>query len=306
MKKILENISENREAFLKLRKTHIGASDVPTILGLNRWKSPFELWAEKTTDIIDADNDTDHLWYGREAEDLVAKLFLRRNPEFKLTAPDSVFVHNEYEWLTCSPDRFIDNDGLLECKTTISNNDDWSCEKAPDYAHCQLITQMAVTGLEWGHCGVIIGGDVNKSYFPRFEFSDELWEQILPILSNFYQCIKFNTPPETRSGDLAVINKFFKTENTEIDLSDDVNLQNLIKQYEDVKYGYEFSCKTVNKLKEELDKISADIRFEMGINSRAKCGAYLLELKKIEKKAYSVNASSYEIFKIRRVENGKE
>ena len=54
------------------------------------------------------------------------------------------------------------------------------------------------------------------------------------------------------------------------------------------------------KTKEDCEKMSVEF------STKFKNEKYICELKKIEKKAYSVNASSYESFKIRRVENGKE
>jgi hypothetical protein len=80
-------------------------------------------------------------------------------------------------------------------------------------------------------------------------FSDELWEQILPILSNFYHCIKYNIPPEISAGDIDVINKLYPGHETEVDLSEDVDLKRLLKQYDDVRFGYDFSQNTVKKLK---------------------------------------------------------
>ncbi len=37
----------SRQEWLEDRKKGIGGSDVGTILGLNKWKSPYQLWLEK-------------------------------------------------------------------------------------------------------------------------------------------------------------------------------------------------------------------------------------------------------------------
>ena len=39
---------QDREAWLKMRNTGIGGSDASVIVGLNKWKSTFKLWMEKT------------------------------------------------------------------------------------------------------------------------------------------------------------------------------------------------------------------------------------------------------------------
>lgn len=38
----------NKEEWLKWRSTGLGGSDVATICGLNKYKSPLQLWLEKT------------------------------------------------------------------------------------------------------------------------------------------------------------------------------------------------------------------------------------------------------------------
>ena len=39
---------QDKEAWLKARNSGIGGSDAGIIVGLNKWKSPFQLWLEKT------------------------------------------------------------------------------------------------------------------------------------------------------------------------------------------------------------------------------------------------------------------
>lgn len=40
--------TERHLAWLKSRKAGVGGSDMSTILGLNSFKTPYELWLEKT------------------------------------------------------------------------------------------------------------------------------------------------------------------------------------------------------------------------------------------------------------------
>ena len=45
---LLENIDQNREKWLELRKGKISSSNIPTVAGLSPFKSRLELWAEYT------------------------------------------------------------------------------------------------------------------------------------------------------------------------------------------------------------------------------------------------------------------
>ena len=39
---------KNREEWLEVRKNGIGSSEVATIVGLNPWQTPYQLWRIKT------------------------------------------------------------------------------------------------------------------------------------------------------------------------------------------------------------------------------------------------------------------
>lgn len=40
--------AEDRSKWLEFRKEGIGGSDAAAIVGLSKWKSPYQLWLEKT------------------------------------------------------------------------------------------------------------------------------------------------------------------------------------------------------------------------------------------------------------------
>lgn len=48
---------EDRDAWLKIRTSGIGGSDAGTIMGANPWKSPYQLWLEKTGQVEAEDID---------------------------------------------------------------------------------------------------------------------------------------------------------------------------------------------------------------------------------------------------------
>ena len=51
----------SRQDWLRERQKGIGGSDASAILGFNPWKSPFELYIEKTSDYVEEiDNEAIH------------------------------------------------------------------------------------------------------------------------------------------------------------------------------------------------------------------------------------------------------
>src|SRR5699024_6239617 len=73
-----KNVLEmTRKEWLRARQTGIGGSDASAILGFNPWKSPFELYIDKTSnEIEEIDNEAIH--WGNVLEDVVADEFTRR------------------------------------------------------------------------------------------------------------------------------------------------------------------------------------------------------------------------------------
>ena len=60
------------EEWLKARKTGIGGSDIAAILGLSPYRTPVDVWAEKTGRAT-AQDETLQMRFGRYAEEFVAR-----------------------------------------------------------------------------------------------------------------------------------------------------------------------------------------------------------------------------------------
>ncbi len=62
------------------RTKFIGGSDISVVMGLNRWKTPLQLWAEKTGQVEPDDlSKVERVQLGSELEDFVAKKFERES-----------------------------------------------------------------------------------------------------------------------------------------------------------------------------------------------------------------------------------
>ena len=65
----------DREQFIIDRKKGLGGSDIAAIMGISPWKTPMDVYLEKTTEVQDIDNEA--LKRGRRAE--IMCLILMRN-----------------------------------------------------------------------------------------------------------------------------------------------------------------------------------------------------------------------------------
>lgn len=76
MIKKIPTANMSKEDWAKLRSTTIGGSDAAAILGLNPYKSPYALWAEKTGKVIPEDiSQKEAVRLGTDLEEYVAKRF---------------------------------------------------------------------------------------------------------------------------------------------------------------------------------------------------------------------------------------
>ena len=67
---------KDKENWLAMRKAGIGGSDAAAVIGLSRWKSPFQVWLEKTgqTEPDDLSNN-EYVYWGTVLEQAVADRF---------------------------------------------------------------------------------------------------------------------------------------------------------------------------------------------------------------------------------------
>ena len=191
---------EEEAAFHERRKKGIGSSDAAGVLGLSRWTSALELYGVKTGEIEPEDiSDVDAVIFGNLLEDVVAKEFARRNPDWNVdeTIPEHV-SHPTRTWQLAHPDRYIyrPNDhrkGVMEVKTASAfKAEEWK-EEAPVEYQVQAQHQLSVTGLEWGVFAVLLGGQ--KFFWLPFEFNDRFEKVMVKRERAFWDGVESRTPP---------------------------------------------------------------------------------------------------------------
>ena len=65
--KLLMTVEEmkDRDKWLKFRNLGIGGSEAAVIVGMNKWKSPFQLWLEKREEVEPEDlSDNEYVYWG--------------------------------------------------------------------------------------------------------------------------------------------------------------------------------------------------------------------------------------------------
>ena len=151
---------KDREDWLAGRSKSIGASEVAIILGEASYKSPLELWKEKTGRKTPDDiSDDERVSYGTEAEEHLRELFaLKHRRDYKVEyKPFLVYHHGEKPYMTCTLDgelvRLSDGKrGVWECKTALIQSkralEEWD-GRIPNNYFCQVCDQLNITQFDF-------------------------------------------------------------------------------------------------------------------------------------------------------------
>jgi len=206
--------------FTQDRTKYIGGSDIGAILGLSKFRTPLEVWMEKTGKET-KQSDSLPLRFGSFAEEFVASEYARATG-FELLHDESIYIHPTYPFMSAHIDRFVLGDAignemgntasrLLECKTANPfSRGDWGepgTDQVPMSYLCQCIWYMAITGIEQCDLAVLFG----NSDFRIYEITRDMELEALVIEKALYfwneYVLKDIPPPAQTEGDYQALFK---------------------------------------------------------------------------------------------------
>ncbi len=150
-----------REQWLELRKKGIGGSDSAAIVGLDRYRSPFDVYADKLG-LKPEQPDNEAMRQGRDLEDYVASRFCEAT-EKKVRRRNAILQHPEHTFMTANIDRWVvgENAGFEAKTTSVLNRAKFSQGEFPPNYYVQCVHYMAVTGAERWYLAVLV---LNKAF----------------------------------------------------------------------------------------------------------------------------------------------
>ncbi|HAC2565256.1 TPA_asm: hypothetical protein GZH95_14020, partial [Listeria monocytogenes] len=184
---ILTSIKDmDRTQWLLTRRQGIGGSDAGIIMGLNKYKTAFELWLDKTGQVLPDESAGEAAYWGNQMEEVVAKEFEKRTGK-KVRRSNMMYQHPEHDFMLANVDRFIvGEDALLECKTASAYlAKEWESDEVPATYLVQIQHYLAVTGKSKAYVAVLIGG--NKFIWKEIDRDEELINQIIAFELDFWE-----------------------------------------------------------------------------------------------------------------------
>ncbi len=196
----------DRRQWLKWRTKRIGGSDVPIIAGLNRNKSIYELWQEKTGQIEPAETENDFAHFGSLLEPIIKQEFMKRTG-LKVRAKNVLMQSSTHEFMIADVDGVINENGemcIFEAKTAIEYKRDVWEEEVPLPYQLQVQHYMAVTETRKAYVAALVGG--NGFYYHVVHRDDEMIENIIRMEKDFWErCVIGGAEPVADGSEATTI-----------------------------------------------------------------------------------------------------
>ena len=157
MKAIKEKLPDTREEWLAQRARGLGGSDAGAVMGVNKYKSAYTLWAEKTGILPAPDIDNEAMRQGRDLENYVAQRFVEETGK-RVKRSNFCYTAIDHPHMRANIDRLIvGENAALECKTAnLFTQDDYQAGVIPDTYYCQCLHYMSVLDLDRVYLAVLV------------------------------------------------------------------------------------------------------------------------------------------------------
>ena len=155
---------EDDDTWRAVRERGCGASDVAALLGFSTYRSPWQVWAEKTDHPQAPGHETSEAadlghalepWLIKQAADLIGQQ--TGQTEHRL------YAHPEHPWRRCSPDGCVDGDDrdLIQAKTAglvTGRTHGWTDDTVPLGYELQVRWEMHVMDARRAHIVALVVG----------------------------------------------------------------------------------------------------------------------------------------------------
>ena len=246
----------SHEDWLRIRKKGIGGSDASAVCGLNPWRSPIDVYMDKTKEKVE-DVDNEAMRVGRDLEEYVADRFCEATGK-KVRRLNAVLQHDEHDWMIGDVDRVIvGEDALLECKTANAYSaDKWADGAIPEQYEIQCHHYIAVTGKKKVYIACLIMGI--DFVWRVVERDEDIIRNLIAIERDFwYKNVlekRLPAPDGSESAGNAIKEMYTASIPQTLDLS---GMAGRMARYNDIEV-------LLGSLKAEQEMIKQEIQLQMG------------------------------------------
>ena len=202
------------DEWLQTRRRGVAASEIPVILGLSPWSSPFNLFWEKAGQ-VEPQRDNESMAWGRDLEAAILARFARQHPELGVTT-GALFHHgDDHRWMA-TPDGLAHHRGRPTTKPAVrkvgayrskphavvqvktdGSTEGWGDEgtdQIPSYYLAQVRWEMHVMDVRTAYVPVLFSGRTYREYVVHQDDADVAL--MLKEAEDFIRRLDENDPPD--------------------------------------------------------------------------------------------------------------
>lgn len=252
----------NNQDFTEDRRHFIGGSDIGAILGVNPYRTPLDVWLEKTGKPSSQTNNL-AMRFGCFAEDFVANEYALSTGLYPQIATSS-FTHPSIPYFCAHIDRLVFDtppsaeldqtpNRILECKTANPfRQADWGdagTNQVPLSYLCQCAWYMSITNIDRADLAVLFGNSDFRIYF--IDRDKELENLILDKAHIFWNdyVLKDIAPPTTTEADCK---KLFQKSDSKKTIEANDEILRLTREYQQLLLKIEESDNRINHIKQSI------------------------------------------------------
>ena len=255
----------SHQDWLAMRKAGIGGSDCAPAVGLSRWKSPFQLWSEKTNRITPTKVGEAAYW-GSVMEPILRNEFAKRT---NLEVHECSFFLRSIEnpYMLANLDGYVKNEdgsySVLEIKTAnaYAAVQDWQNGLPIEY-YCQVMHYMAVTGMSSAYVSVLLGG--NQFDIQKIDRDEEMIQHIIQMEERFWtEYMLKDVPPEATAKDSEFLSQLYPKAAAEKQIELPVEAKDILTDYERANHDLAVAKECKEEAEAKLKAMMADA--EVGV-----------------------------------------
>lgn len=292
----------DRDSWLAMRAQDLTASDVGAAAGLDPYKSPLALYAEKTGMLLpQADNNA--MRRGRWLEAAVLSAIREENPDWDVR-PAKVYLRDPALRLGATPDAVAQTHqpGLTNIQCKVVNRPayerDWA--KGPPLGYqLQTLTEGMLLDAQRSLVAALVidtyTADLYLHPVPRHEAAEA---RVRAMATQFWENVAAGTPPPADyQRDAETVAAMFPTSVPEpvLDLTGDNRLAVLLEE----RAGFKGS---LAKFEKAVAAIDTEIKAKLGEAERATLPGWKLSWKTEKRPAYNVAASERRVLRVTEIE----
>jgi putative phage-type endonuclease len=249
----------SHKEWLAFRNRGIGGSDAAVVCGANKYKSPVQLWMEKTGQ-QPPEEASEPAYWGSRLESLIREEFTIRTG-IKVITVNQMLQSREYPFMLANLDGVcrcpVHGRCVFEAKTANSfKAKDWEDDLVPQEYILQTQHYLCVTGYNGVYIAVLIGG--NSFRWKFIERNEEIISMLIKYERDFWMRVQDGVPPPPDGSDACVkfINQKYLNGVSESKIILPESAADLIRQHEDADEQMEVfkekKQKAANSLKQMM------------------------------------------------------